>query len=116
MSVVENIEVHELAWHRNGISGEGFFAVTFTADADGEQTKFVATVFPPGDGTSEPDWGAYERGDWDNPRVAVLALDKLPSVEFGVNSWRGDNYAPALYRAILAYNRELDARLIGGGS
>jgi hypothetical protein len=47
----------------------------------------------------EPDW--TEREGFHNPRVAVLALDLLPSVKFGENSWRGDRYSGALYHAIL---------------
>lgn len=94
--------IHQIEYHRNGISGEGFYAVTFTDDTNGE---FLAVVFPPdpiqnGDMAGEPDWGLYERGDWDNPRVALFEVEQLPNVTFGQNSWRGDNYAADLYAAI----------------
>src|SRR5690349_16278423 len=60
--------------------------------------------FPPdpvtkGDMEGEPDWTMVE--GFHNPRVALLALDLLPNVKFGENSWRGDLYAPELYHAIL---------------
>lgn len=81
-----NITVTQVDYHRNGISGEGFHAVTFTADADGKPTAFVATVF---DGPGQ---------------CAVLGIGPLGNgdVRFGHNSWRGDIYEPALRRAIAA--------------
>lgn len=100
-----NITVHEIAYHRNGIAGEPFYACHFTDhDCDGQPREFIATVFPPdpikdGEFEGEPDWTG--RNGFDNPRVAVLALDMLPSVTFGENSWRGDRYADKLYHAIL---------------
>jgi hypothetical protein len=94
-----NITVHEAAYHRNGIAGEPFYACHFTDhDCDGEEREFIATVFPPPpllDG--EPDWFGEA---FHSPRVAVLALDKLPDVRFIYNSWRWDRYADALYRFI----------------
>jgi hypothetical protein len=47
----------------------------------------------------EADWRAYERGEVDEPHIAVLNVDRLPNVGQG-NKWRSGNYAPALYRAI----------------
>lgn len=105
MTNTQQIEVHEIAYHRNGVAGVGFYAVTFTDhDVDGEPVKFVATVFPPdpitdGPDEGEPDWG--ETQGFHNPRIAILALDLLPSVTFAHNSWRGDRYCGALYAAIL---------------
>lgn len=105
-TLIENIEIH---YHRNGISGEGFYACTFD---DPENGRMLAVVFPPDPITDpddpnhgEPDWELRGSGGWDNPRVAVFEADKLPDVRFGWNSWRGDNYAPALYKAIAAWGR-----------
>jgi hypothetical protein len=97
-------------YHRNGISGEGFYAVAFTWCSDGETRDMIAVVFPPerivdGPMEGEPDWGIYERGEWDNPRVAVFDAAKLPDVRFFHNSWRGDKFAPDLYKAIREHAR-----------
>jgi hypothetical protein len=101
-----NITIHTVDYHRNGVSGEGFYTAHFTehsSDHPGGKRDFIATVFPPDPYTE--DESEYLRGEpnWDkphNPRVAVLAVDKLPDVRFIHNSWRGDNFAPALYAAI----------------
>jgi hypothetical protein len=97
-----SLTVHAVEYHRNGVAGEPFYACRFTDHEEG--LEFVATVFPPdpissGGLEGEPDW-TYREG-FHNPRVAVLALDLLPSVEFTVNSWRGDQYADVLYHAIM---------------
>jgi hypothetical protein len=73
------IKVSEIAYHRNGISGEGFYAVTFTCPEEGDM---VATVFP------EPGC------------CAVLKLSLLPVVTFGINSWRGDHFEGEIRKAI----------------
>lgn len=102
MPVTTSIVVHAVEYHRNGIGGEPFYACRFTDPA--ERREFIATVFPPDPIKSGPNAGTADwrmENGWHSPRVAVLALDLLPSVEFGVNSWRGDNYADALYDAIL---------------
>lgn len=77
------ITVTQVAYHRNGICGEGFHAVLFT---DAEHGPMVGVVFD-------------ERG-----QCAVLQVPKLSDpaigVRFGLNSWRGDNYEDALRKAI----------------
>jgi hypothetical protein len=101
MKTKQTPTIHEIAYHRNGIAGEPFYAVTFTDHEAGH--TFVATVFPPdpikeGPNEGEPDWAETE--GWHNPRIAVLAIDLLPSVTFAHNSWRGDSYQALLYAAI----------------
>lgn len=84
-------QVQEIAYHRNGIGGEGFHAVRFTADTDeGPDQNMLGIVFP------------YRRTgkNRDNPRVAVLNLNLLQgkdaSVAFGHNSYRGDHFSDEL--------------------
>jgi hypothetical protein len=101
-----DIEIKELDYHRNGISGEGFFACRFVAPGDNGPQNMFAVVFPP----ENEDWEVYERGEWDNPRVAVFDEDVLPTISFGFNSWRGDHYAPALYSAIKQWNDDWPKR------
>jgi hypothetical protein len=89
---VSHIEVNDLAYHRNGIGGEGFYAIRFHAhNDDSTAQEMVATVFP------EPGY------------VAVLDVELLyggrgtvGTVAFGANSWRGDVYEGALRKAITA--------------
>ncbi len=76
------IEVHEVAYHRNGIAGEGFHAVRFTDRESGE--PLVGIVF-------------------DAPMAtAVLNVFKLfqGNITFGENSYRGDVYDAQLRAAI----------------
>lgn len=76
-------KVHQVAYHRNGVAGNGFHAVLFTATT---RERMIATVFD-------------ERGN-----IAVLRVPDLAQndgVTFGVNSWRGDDYEPELRAAIL---------------
>ena len=73
------LAITQIARHRNGISGEPFYVVTFRCPDNG---PMIATVFEaPG-------------------HVAVLKLDLLPDVTFAVNSWRGDHYEADLRAAI----------------
>lgn len=75
----------QIVYHRNGVGGEGFYAVTFR---DGRQ-NMVAVVF---DGPGQ---------------VAVFDRDKLgaSNVIFGQNSWRGDHYEGTLRVWIKDYRR-----------
>lgn len=80
------IKVLEVDHHRNGISGEPFWAVLFMSA--GEQ--MLATVF-------------------DTPGfVSVLSVPGVcaGTVAFGVNSFRGDYFEPALRNAIKEWELE----------
>lgn len=80
------IAIQEVSWHRNGISGEGFYAVRFQWGVSGSVENFIATVFDaPG-------------------HCAVLSLDRMnkSGVAFGENSWRGDEIEDRLRQAIEA--------------
>lgn len=82
--------IHEIAFHRNGISGNGFYAVRFKAT---EGYEMIATIFE-------------EQGN-----ISVLRADMLfgkeATVEFGGgNSWRGDQYEGELRAALDAWSEE----------
>lgn len=86
------ISVEQVAYHRNGMAGEGFHVVTFTFD----RRPMVGIVFE------------YRKNA--NPRVAVFDRAELAKgvIAFGgsdegCNSWRGDQFAPALAIAIKEY-------------
>ena len=81
-------KIKQIDYHRNGIGGEGFYAVLFSTTKDGgDKENMLATVFPA------------------EGHCAVIDLDLVPEygVTFGANSWRGDNYEPELRAAIKAY-------------
>ncbi len=80
--------VQEVAYHRNGVCGRGFYAVRFTAD--------VEEVGP-----KDANWLATLTDD--AGECYVICLDLIPTcgVRFaGGNSWRGDHYEPELREAI----------------
>jgi hypothetical protein len=101
----EQIEIEQVAYHRNGISGIGFHVVTFTAAFEGEKPReMVGVVFPyPYDEENDgADLMAYRRSD--NPCTAVFDRKLLGEgvIAFGANSWRGDRYDKDLRDAIVA--------------
>lgn len=75
------LKVQEIAYHRNGVMGEGFHVVAFTEDGH----NMLGVVF-----TSHPS------------RTAVFDRDRLSAgnIAFGSNSFRGDYYASFLIEAI----------------
>jgi hypothetical protein len=76
------MKIEQLAYHRNGVCGQGFWTAIYTHDdAPG---RFLATVFP-------------QRGN-----CAVINLDLIADygVTFGQNSWRGDTHETDLRAAI----------------
>jgi hypothetical protein len=74
-----NLQITDIAHHRNGVSGMPF-QVAIVDDATEGDTKLVIMF--------------QERG-----YTAVLSLDKLiqsEDIAFGSNSWRGDHYEHSL--------------------
>ena len=88
-----DIDVLEIAYHRNGVGGYPFHVVYFR---DKEMDRvFLATVF-----FEHDDEGNEKLGF--NPRVAIIdpELAAKGIIALGENSWRGDTYAYALAEAI----------------
>ena len=79
MKTMLGLNIIESSFHRNGISGEGFYAVRFMwKPEDAEKPEaFIATLF-------------------DEPGCcAVLSLDRIDAYGVGFalgNSWRGDHF------------------------
>ena len=85
------MRVLNIAHHRNGISGNSFYVVTFKDEESvGVDHEMVAVVFE-------------EQGS-----VAVLDVNLLHTgdIAFGSNSWRGDVYEKRLRAAIVVYERQ----------
>lgn len=79
--------VAQVASHRNGVGGEPFHVVLFTATGGAKGDVMMATVF------EAPGHVAVVR-------VAPLSDPKV-GAEFGLNSYRGDYYEDDL-RAVIA--------------
>lgn len=124
------ITITSLDYHRNGVSGIGFYVALFDwRDEDTPEgstgRSMIATVIPFSDYPGSPEWYAehgFSRAEHDRDKAYydesirwyaggcfVLDVDMAASgdVSFGHNSWRGDHFEGALRRAITDYqNRE----------
>lgn len=81
------LKILQVAHHRNGIGGEGFYAVKFLHG----RRLMAAAVFE------------------DAGRVAVFQVDLLSGDEgvgFGDNSWSADAFEPTLREAVARYERD----------
>ena len=91
------IEIEEIAYHRNGIAGIGFHVVLFRWYETGEEDapRNMIGVVTELDEESE---ALREAGEFYNTPTAVFDRDSLAvdNIEFGRNSWRGDEFDAAL--------------------
>jgi hypothetical protein len=96
--------IDEISYHRNGISGLGFYAVRFTSDIEADDGAFNIYEQPD---TAQPN-AKFLACVFDEPGcVAVICTDRLEShgISFAKgNSWRGDRFEPELREAIKASN------------
>lgn len=78
------IEVQNIQHHRNGICGMPFDVVTFKWDG----RNMLAIRF--------------DDSERLNPRIAVLDADMVGkgNIQFGENSWRGDDFAHEIDQSI----------------
>lgn len=92
-------KILEVAFHRNGVGGRGFYAVRFTGDIqpdDGEMTGCKPTP-----GIKNAKWLGILTDDKGECYVICTDLLETCGVKFaGGNSWRGDRYEPLLRKAI----------------
>lgn len=89
----EDITIIDIDYHRNGISGEGFYVMTFNMQ-DGDILRHMV-------GVVYPDDGGY---------CSVFDIDELQkdNIKFAQgNSWRGDSYESDLRRAIDEYKEKM---------
>ncbi len=91
--------VQEVAFHRNGVGGNGFYAVLFTSDIEAVTDTRWGNPLSPGKPGAR-----FLATVFDEPgSCAVICLDLIESVGVkfaGGNSWRGDQYEPELREAI----------------
>jgi hypothetical protein len=81
------LTIKDIKWHRNGVSGMGFYVVAFE-DQEMDNNPMMAIVY------EEPH------------HCSVIGLHLLQRGDFGrENCWRGDQYEPMLRRAIKAHEK-----------
>ncbi len=85
--ITMNIKIKEYSYHRNGVSGNGFYVIIFLHKPDDQEKEetFLATLFE-------------EHGS-----CAVISLDRIKA--YGIsfakgNSWRGDYFEDSLRKMI----------------
>jgi hypothetical protein len=84
-------KVNKVAYHRNGICGNGFYVILFKSDYH----EMVGILFE-------------EKGS-----CAVLDVNEVVNgnVDFANgNSWRGDHFEPELRKAIVDYEKEQELK------
>lgn len=100
--------VREIVYHRNGVGGEGFWAVRFLGpDDQGNENEFLGIVF------EEPRYCAIlsmrhrsRAIDVDGPNFTGFLSMAETDIPIGV-AWRGDRYEPELREAIAQYEAEV---------
>lgn len=94
------MNVTKIRYHRNGVSGEGFYAFEFTDDSDGEVIEYKAVIFPLYTEEGETDWEATANRPFTyNPRIAVLS-DTVDA------TWRGDYFLEGLCNAAKTWSQD----------
>lgn len=100
----KQIQIEEIAYHRNGISGAGFFVVKFIdTDVPKPKTRLIDKV-----NQIEGAEGRMIGIVFDEPyHVAVFDRGLLAQdiIAFGRNSFRGDYYEAALRKAVASFSR-----------
>lgn len=101
-------EVLDMSYHRNGVSGRGFWHIIFKGhdDADGQVAgyRFIATFFP-----REPDNPEDDSDDFDTVEacVAVLRVEDINAGNAEM-AWRGDNFHDELQKLVDSYVWKFD--------
>ena len=92
-------KVLEVASHRNGVGGERFYVVKFISRETDDTMIGITFNEPEFTGTEYELKGIF---------TAVLDLELLSKgvIEFGENSWRGDQHHEPLQDAIRTANKE----------
>jgi hypothetical protein len=110
--------VLNMSYHRNGVSGRGFWTILFEGHKDSEKLiagyTFVATFFPPIELDEDED-ETYESAE---ACVAVLRVSDIVKGNTQA-AWRGDNFHGELQHLVDSYvwasDRPKDRQLDGAG-
>ena len=86
-------KVHDVTYHRNGISGIGFYSVRYDwADYDGIERRMLATIEAP---------SSVIHDTWNQSSCRAIDIDEP------MESWRGDNLAPKVINMIVRHNNKV---------
>lgn len=98
-------KVHQCEYHRNGVGGEGFYAIVFDSTDDHGRTRRMLGIQFVDD---------LDATEYINPHTAIFDIGLLAEcgVTFGQNSWRGDHYYPLL-RDVITEQRAAQDRALG---
>ncbi len=88
---VGKITIKDIDYHRNGIGGCGFHVITFT-QKDGHRNQNMMAVL-------------FDTDDFGYCSVFDTDLLGQGNIQFGQNSWRGDNYEREM-RKVIAEERD----------
>lgn len=100
----KQIQIEEIAYHRNGVSGAGFFVVKFIDSDVGKPKTRLIDKMNKIEGTQGRMIGIV----FDEPyHVAVFDRGLLAQdiIAFGRNSFRGDYYESVLRKATESFSR-----------
>lgn len=92
---IDKMKFRNVQYHRNGVCGTGFHCAVVYDPA-------VAKDF--GDGEMLVTYFEIKN----ECCCAAYRLSQLPNINFGENSWRGDHYADAMKKAIIAYEKQFN--------
>lgn len=98
------VKLIQLAYHRNGIGGVGFYVAVVNENWDGDKGKMLIVRFPPNQ--------RKHYGDM----CAVFDIDKLQGdnpVGWDYNSWRGDRYVKLMDEFIIQQNGDMGREFLG---
>jgi hypothetical protein len=97
-----------MSYHRNGVSGRGFWTILFRGHDDADSLVkghlFVATFFPKEDGEEDEEGTSWVP---EEACVAVLRLDDLNEGN-AEQAWRGDHFQGELQVLVDSYVWKFD--------
>jgi hypothetical protein len=94
------MKILKSAYHRNGVCGRGFSVVLFEHGDNPGRTMLGVMFNGDGDGDEDDDGVASLAPKDYATAVFDLGLLKDDVIEFGKNSWRGDNYQGDIARGL----------------
>lgn len=98
-----NLTVHQAVYHRNGITGIGFYAITFAYVEDGITREAIATV-------SDDDVQKVRRNQPHDPSTRVLMFQDNGSGLLDISrTMRGDHFHPNLCRYLIGHEDQAAA-------
>ena len=100
----EELKNFNCDFHRNGVSGEGFYLFIFDYEEEGATTKFIGVTFR----TYEP--GCEKQNLGCTTILSLSDLGKLwectGEIRDKVSGWRGDNFEDAVVKNLKEFYKK----------